>query len=73
MEGEISLADTKKLRKKITSSGMSFTYVSSKLGITREGFYKKMANETEFKASEIAMLRKVLGLTVKERDDIFFN
>jgi len=37
------------------------------------GLYKKVHNLTEFKASEIEMLTKLLHLTPCERDAIFFN
>lgn len=36
------------------------------------GFYKKLNNETEFKASEISAMQKILGLTNRKRDEIFF-
>lgn len=43
----------------IAESGMSITFISKKMGITREGFYKKLNNETEFKASEILAIQKM--------------
>ena len=56
----------------IADSGITITAIAKKLGITREGFYKKLNNETEFKASEISALQKILRLTNKKRDEIFF-
>ena len=52
---------------------MSVTYIANILGITRGALYKKLDNITEFKASEIVLLKKILNLSDKERDDIFFN
>lgn len=60
------------LSDEITDSGMTITAIAKKIGITREGFYKKLNNETEFKASEISALQKILRLTNKKRDEIFF-
>ena len=56
----------------ISDSGITITAIARKLGITREGFYKKLNNETEFKASEISAMQKILNLSNKKRDDIFF-
>lgn len=66
------MTDSKKLSDEITDSGITITAIAKKLGITREGFYKKLNNETEFKASEISALQKILRLTNKKRDEIFF-
>lgn len=66
------LTDSKMLSDEITDSGMTITAIAKKIGITREGFYKKLNNETEFKASEISALQKILRLTNKKRDEIFF-
>lgn len=64
--------DTEALKRIIVSSGMSISFIARKLNITREGFYKKMNNETEFKASEISTLKDTLRLTNSQRDAIFF-
>lgn len=60
------------LSNKVKESGLKLTFIAKKLGITREGLYRKMRNETEFKASEIICLQTILRLTNKERDEIFF-
>lgn len=66
------MTDTILLRKVIDESGISITYLAKKLGISREGFYKKLNGDTEYKASEIFKLQKILHLTDKTRDKIFF-
>lgn len=66
------MTDSKKLGDEIADSGMKITAIAKKIGITREGFYKKLNNETEFKASEILALQKILRLSNKKRDEIFF-
>ena len=66
------MTDSKKLSDEITDSGMTITAIAKKISITREGFYKKLNNETEFKASEISALQKILRLSNRKRDEIFF-
>lgn len=66
------MTDTEKLNCEINDSGMTITAIAFKMGISREGFYKKLNNETEFKASEISALQKILNLTSERRDEIFF-
>lgn len=46
--------------------------VAKNLNITREALYKKCNGMTEFKASEIAKLIKLLRLTNKETRLFFF-
>ena len=71
-KGGNHLINSEILCQKISDSGMTITYIANKIGISREGLYNKLNNETEFKASEIAALKKLLRLSVKERDTIFF-
>lgn len=66
------MTDTRLLSQVINDSGITITALAKKLGITRESFYKKMNNETEFKASEIISLQNILSLTNQIRDNIFF-
>lgn len=60
-------------RKKIKERGITFTYLAKKIGITREALYKKVANETEFKVSEISCASDVLQLTQTEVNQFFCN
>ena len=71
-KGDEIVTDSKKLSKEIDESGITITAIAKKLGITREGFYKKLNNETEFKASEISALQRILNLSNEKRDKIFF-
>lgn len=66
------MTNTIMLNNVILESGITITAISRKLGISRTGFYKKLGNKTEFKASEISMMQKTLGLTNEKRDEIFF-
>lgn len=67
------MTDTSKLNEAIAESGITITAIARKLGISREGFYKKMNNESEFKASEIVLMQDILRISSKKRDEIFFG
>lgn len=72
MKGGVVLTDTTKLRNKITSKGLKYYFVAESIDMPRGTFYKKMNNELVFKADEIMAITKLLQLTKKERDEIFF-
>jgi DNA-binding phage protein len=62
-----------KLKSKFKDSGMTVTAIAEKAGILRETLYNRLNVNADFKASEIVSLTKVLNLTEKERNEIFFN
>lgn len=72
MKGGTILTNTTKLRSKIDSKGLKYFFVATSIGMPRGTFYKKMNNELVFKADEIMAITKLLQLTKKERDEIFF-
>lgn len=61
------------LRKKIDHAGFKLTYVAERLNLTYQGFKKKLDGDTEFKASEIAVLKDLLKLSDAEVQSIFFD
>ena len=67
------MVNTRLLEETIRNSGMTMVTVAEKSGILRETLYNKLRGTSEFKASEITNLSKVLRLSARERDDIFFN
>lgn len=67
------MINTKLLEKKISDSGMTMVSLAEKTGILRESLYNKLKGNTEFKASEISSLSKVLRLSTRELDAIFFD
>lgn len=67
------MTDSEALSKAIENSGLKLTFIANKLELSREGFYRKLNNQTEFKASEIVKLQDILNLSNKERDKIFFT
>lgn len=66
------MTDTESLKLLIKNQGVSITRIAKALNISREGLYKKLNGETEFKASEIGAIRKLLRMTPREFDSIFF-
>lgn len=73
MNGGENVINKSALKNAIGKSGVSVTFLAEKMGISREGLYKKINGETEFKASEILDLQKTLHLTNAKRDAIFFT
>ena len=53
-------------------SGYKLRFIAGKLGITYQGFLKKINNESEFKASEIQILYNLLDMDEADREAIFF-
>lgn len=70
--GEDSLVKLDLLNNKIKDSGMTVVSVARKTGVSRETLYNKLNGSVEFKASEILSISDALGLSVKERNEIFF-
>lgn len=66
------MTDTVELEIAMKRAGKSKRETAKALGLSEMGLYKKIQNETEFKACEIVALTDFLGLSAKERDAIFF-
>ena len=68
------MTDTLELEIAIKRAGFTKKEIASKLGITQMGLHNKMNNISEFKASEIALLYKLLNLnSFEEQQKIFFS
>lgn len=67
------MTNTEMLKEAIGDSGISIKAIANKIGISREGLYKKLNNQTEFKASEIMAIADILRMDAKQRDHIFFD
>lgn len=66
------MTNIKKLKNKFKETGMTVTAIAKKSGMSRETLYNRLNVNADFKASEIAALTRVLCLTEKERNAIFF-
>lgn len=65
------MTDTARLKKAIEESGLKMTFIADRLGISRQALGMKIAGLTEFKASEIVIMRSILGLSPQDADQIF--
>ena len=45
------MTDTIALREKIKESGYKLVFIANKIGLTYQGFLKKLNNDSEFKAN----------------------
>lgn len=66
------MTNSLELELQIKRVGISKKELAKKLGISEMSLFNKIKNETEFKASEIVALTKVLKLTQEQRNNIFF-
>ena len=66
------MTDTNLLRAKIDLSGHKLKWIAERCGITYAGLLKKINNETEFKASEMYVLKDLLNIDSDEFESIFF-
>ncbi len=61
------------LEMKMKEAGISVEIASKKIGVDPATFYRKKIGESDFYRREIQVLRKILNLTSKEVDEIFFD
>lgn len=64
------MTNKEELEVAILRAGLTKHEVAKKLGLSDMGFYKKLNNITEFKASEISALQKMLH--IESISKIFF-
>lgn len=65
------MVDTTLLKENIRKSGLKIKFIAEKTGTSRHTLYNKINGKSEFTASEIVVLTKVLCLSKQERDEIF--
>ena len=66
------MTNTSLLMEYIEKSGYKMSFIAKQLGITAYGFSLKVNNKSEFKASEITILCKLLKISAKDKEAIFF-
>lgn len=67
------MTNTEMLKKAIADSGLKIGFLAKSCGMSRSSLYNKMSGSVDFSATEIVKLSSTLGLSRKQRDDIFFN
>lgn len=72
MKGGEMMTDTELLKAAIQKQGYKYKYIAEQLGLSTFGLQKKIENDTEFKASEIIALAKLLHLNDRMMKAIFF-
>lgn len=66
------MTNVEKLSIAILKSGKTKRDIASELSLSEMGFYKKAKGITEFKASEMYKLGKLLNLSSEDMSQIFF-
>lgn len=66
MQGEL-------LQAAIREKGMSITGLAHVMRMDRAVLYSRIAGRTEFKVSEALRITKILGITKKQMEQIFFT
>ncbi len=67
------MPDLHELNRIITDSGINRMVLSKKAKMSRATLYKKLNGKSEFKASEIANMSKVLHLSTEQIERVFFG
>lgn len=67
------MTNTALLREKIAKAGLKMGFVADKMSLTNGGLWNKINNRSEFKASEIIILKELLDLSTAEVNAIFFD
>jgi hypothetical protein len=71
-KGGGNMTNTSLLVQYIEKSGYKKSFIAEKLGLTAYGFTLKVNNKSEFKASEMTILCKLLKINAKDKEAIFF-
>lgn len=66
------MTNTALLEQYIEKSGYKKSFIAEQLGITAYGFMLKVNNKSEFKASEMTILCKLLKINARDKEAIFF-
>ena len=67
------MTNSSELNAAIARAGISKKALAEEMGQTYFGLWKKIRNKSEFKATEILTIQKLLNLTSSQRDRIFFD
>ncbi len=67
------MTNSSELNAAIARAGISKKALAEAMGLTYFGLWKKIRNKSEFKATEILTIQKLLNLTSSQRDRIFFD
>ena len=66
------MTDTETLRERIKVTGLKYKAIADRLGLSPYALQLKIDNKSEFKVREVDALSMLLGLSLREKNDIFF-
>lgn len=66
------MTNTSLLEDYIKKSGYKKSFIAKQIGLTSYGFMLKVNNQSEFKASEMTSLCKLLKINARDKEAIFF-
>ena len=66
------MTNTSLLEQYIAKSGYKKAYIAQQLGITAYALTLKINNKSEFKGSEMQILGKLLKMSARDKNAIFF-
>ncbi len=67
------MVDTERLERLIKESGLKKKFIASEMGLSPWGLTRKIRNCSEFLASEVNALCKVLHISKRVKEEIFFS
>lgn len=67
------MTNTVLLKQKIDRSGYKVIYLAEQVGLTPQGFYKKLKDGSDWTFTQVMILKELLHLTKEEVNSIFFN
>lgn len=62
-----------RLEKKMKQSGISKNELADFLRLSRAGLYLKLTGQRSFKFEEVEMMKRILGLSYEELEDILLH
>ena len=67
------MTETEKLKKVISDSGLKYSYIAEKVGLTYQGLKNKIENKSLFNVEEVEKLCNILDITdINQKEEIFF-
>lgn len=66
------MTDSALLKKKIKEKGLKIGFIVEQLGTSYGWFNRKLNNEKDFTAREMQILCDILGISLVEKERIFF-
>lgn len=67
------MTDTKRFKSILVAKGLTLEKLAKMVGLSNASLSYKVNNIRQFKIAEISAITKILNLSPKERDEIFFS